>query len=67
MQVTRGHEGGMRRAALCSYNHNTQTFHRETIVRMPTKILDRMDRVDQVRFSLKTLSFFRSEQGATTK
>lgn len=52
----RGHEGGMRRAALCSYNHWTQTFHRETIVRMPTKVLDRMDRVDKFSFSLRSLS-----------
>ncbi|CAN8099553.1 unnamed protein product [Discula destructiva] len=49
-----GHEGGMRRAALCSYNHKTQTFHRETVVRMPTKVLDRMDRVDRFRFSLES-------------
>ncbi|KAF3763154.1 hypothetical protein M406DRAFT_73783 [Cryphonectria parasitica EP155] len=48
-----GHEGGMRRAALCSYNHGTQTFHRETVVRMPTKVLDRMDRVDRFRFSME--------------
>lgn len=46
----------MRRAALCSYNHWTQTFHRETIVRMPTKVLDRMDRVDKSSFSLRSLS-----------
>lgn len=49
-------QGSRRRDALCSYNHWTQTFHQETIVRMPTKVLDRMDRVDKSRFSLKSLS-----------
>jgi hypothetical protein len=47
-----GQEGGMRRALLCSYNYETQTFHRETVVRMPTKVLDRMDRVNKFRFSM---------------
>jgi hypothetical protein len=47
-----GHEGGMRRALLCSYDYMTQTFHRETVVRMPTKVLDRMDRIDKFRFSM---------------
>lgn len=50
-----GHEGGMRRALLCSYNYMTQTFHRETVVRMPTKVLDRMDRIDKFRFSMKNM------------
>jgi hypothetical protein len=47
-----GQEGGMRRALLCSYDYETQTFHRETVVRMPTKVLDRMDRVNKFRFSM---------------
>ena len=50
-----GHEGGMRRALLCSYNYKTQTFHRETVVRMPTKVLDRMDRIDKFRFSMTNM------------
>ncbi|CZR69076.1 uncharacterized protein PAC_18977 [Phialocephala subalpina] len=50
-----GHEGGMRRALLCSYDYTTQTFHRETVVRMPTKVLDRMDRIDKFRFSMKNM------------
>jgi hypothetical protein len=37
---------------LCSYDYETQTFHRETVVRMPTKVLDRMDRVNKFRFSM---------------
>jgi hypothetical protein len=50
-----GQEGGMRRALLCSYNHESQTFHRETVVRMPTKVLDRMDRVNKFRFSMASM------------
>ncbi|ORY14633.1 hypothetical protein BCR34DRAFT_598977 [Clohesyomyces aquaticus] len=62
-----GHEGGMRRTLLCSYNYKTQTFHRETVVRMPTKVLDRMDRVNKFRFSMTSLSppkeQFQSDKG----
>ncbi|KAI1351200.1 hypothetical protein F5Y01DRAFT_315056 [Xylaria sp. FL0043] len=50
-----GQEGGMRRVLLCSYNYSTQTFHRETVIRMPTKVLDRMDRVDRFRFSMANM------------
>jgi hypothetical protein len=50
-----GHEGGMRRALLCSYDYRTSTFHRETVIRMPTKVLDRMDRVDKFRFSMTSM------------
>lgn len=50
-----GQEGGMRRTLLCSYDYKTQTFHRETVVRMPTKVLDRMDRVNKFRFSMSNM------------
>ena len=50
-----GQEGGMRRVLLCSYDYTTQTFHRETVIRMPTKVLDRMDRVDRFRFSMANM------------
>ncbi|KAI0406826.1 hypothetical protein F4802DRAFT_77668 [Xylaria palmicola] len=50
-----GQEGGMRRVLLCSYDYMTQTFHKETVVRMPTKVLDRMDRVDRFRFSMMNM------------
>ncbi|KAH7401165.1 hypothetical protein DE146DRAFT_782230 [Phaeosphaeria sp. MPI-PUGE-AT-0046c] len=50
-----GQEGGMRRTLLCSYDYKTQTFHRETVVRMPTKVLDRMDRVNKFRFSMNNM------------
>jgi hypothetical protein len=50
-----GQEGGMQRVLLCSYDYRTQTFHRETVVRMPTKVLDRMDRVNKFRFSMTNM------------
>ncbi|KAI9745848.1 MAG: hypothetical protein M1818_000529 [Claussenomyces sp. TS43310] len=46
-----GAEGGMQRAVLCSYEWQTQTFKRDTVLRMKTKVLDRMFRVDKFRFS----------------
>lgn len=51
--VVLGREGGMRRAALCSYDWRRNTFAREQIVRLRTTVLDRMPRVDQFRFSLE--------------
>lgn len=42
-------EGGMQRAIACSYDWTTQTFYRETVLRMPTTSLNRMDRVPRVR------------------
>jgi hypothetical protein len=45
----------MRRVLLCSYDYKTQTFHRETVIRMPTKVLDRMDRVHKFRFSMANM------------
>ena len=48
-----GHEGGMQRAVLCSYDWKTQTYCRETVVRMKTLVLERMFRVDRFKFALK--------------
>jgi len=48
-----GSEGGMQRALLCSYDWRTQTFCRETVLRMKTVVLDRMSRVDRFRFALR--------------
>ncbi|KAI9659014.1 MAG: hypothetical protein M1821_001974 [Bathelium mastoideum] len=48
-----GQEGGMQRAVLCSYNWTTQTFVRETVLRVKTLVLDRMFRVDRFRFALR--------------
>jgi hypothetical protein len=47
-----GREGGMQRAVLCSYDWRTQTFCRETVLRMKTMAVDKMFRVDRFRFSL---------------
>jgi len=52
-----GHEGGMRRALLCSYNYETQTFHRESVLRTSTKVLDKMDRIEKFRFSMESMPF----------
>jgi hypothetical protein len=47
-----GSEGGLQRAVLCSYEWQTQTFKRDTVLRMKTMVLDRMSRIDRFRFSL---------------
>ncbi|KAI1123802.1 hypothetical protein F5Y10DRAFT_251074 [Nemania abortiva] len=60
-----GQEGGMRRVLLCSYDYSTQTFHRETVIRMPTKVLDRMDRVDKFRFSMANMRLGSSKNGSS--
>ena len=48
-----GSEGGMQRAIGCSYDWTTQTLYRETVMRMPTTVLDRMGRVPKFNFGLK--------------
>ncbi|KAL2270975.1 hypothetical protein VTJ83DRAFT_346 [Remersonia thermophila] len=48
-----GAEGGMQRAVACSYDFTTQTFHRETVLRMPTSSLNRMDRTPRFRFGMR--------------
>jgi hypothetical protein len=48
-----GSEGGMQRAVMCSYDWTTQTLYRETVLRMETKVLEKMSRVGRVRFGLK--------------
>lgn len=48
-----GQEGGMQRAALCSYDWKRNTFAREQVIRVKTTILDRMSRMDRFRFALK--------------
>ncbi|KAK0719313.1 hypothetical protein B0H67DRAFT_150126 [Lasiosphaeris hirsuta] len=47
-----GAEGGMQRAVACSYDFTRQTFYRETVLRMPTTSLNRMDRVSRLRFGM---------------
>ena len=48
-----GSEGGMQRAVGCSYDWTTGTLYRETVLRMPTTVLNRMDRVNKLKFGLK--------------
>ncbi|KAK8029308.1 hypothetical protein PG991_006364 [Apiospora marii] len=48
-----GQEGGMQRAALCSYDWKRNTFSREQVIRLKTAVLDRMSRMDRFRFSFK--------------
>ena len=46
-------EGGMQRAVMVSLDWKRQTLYRETVLRMPTMILERMWRVDRMRVGLK--------------
>jgi hypothetical protein len=43
----------MQRAVMCSYDWTTQTFYRETVLRMETKVLEKMSRIGRVRFGLR--------------
>ena len=48
-----GEEGGMQRALLCSEDWTTGTLYRETVLRMETRVWDRMDTMARVRLGLK--------------
>lgn len=50
-----GSEGGMQRAVGCSYDWETQTMYRETVLRMPTESLDKMARVPRFRMGVANL------------
>lgn len=45
-------EGGMQRALLCSLDWRTQTLVRETVIRVETTSLSKMDRVGRLQLSL---------------
>lgn len=62
-----GREGGMQRAVLCSYDWRTQTFCRETVLRMKTMVVEKMFRVDRFRFSLIDGQKFRADVEKATK
>ena len=51
-----GVEGGMQRALLCSYQWESQTLVRETVMRMETVILEKMMRVGRLRLGLRRAS-----------
>ena len=48
-----GAEGGMQRAMLCSYDSATNTFRRETVLRMETHVLNRMQRLSRFKFQFQ--------------
>ncbi|KAL9591844.1 MAG: hypothetical protein Q9179_007313, partial [Wetmoreana sp. 5 TL-2023] len=48
-----GAEGGMQRALLCSEDWKTGTLYRETVLRMETRVWDKMDTVARIRLGLK--------------
>ena len=48
-----GEEGGMQRALLCSYDWSTQTLYRESVMRMETVILEKIQRVGRLRLGLR--------------
>lgn len=43
----------MQRAVACSYDFTTQTMYRETVLRLPTTALNRMDRAPRVRVGFR--------------
>jgi hypothetical protein len=56
-----GREGGMQRAVMASYDSRTQTVYREAVLRMETRILSHMFRVNRFRFGFKRpMSAFRA-------
>jgi hypothetical protein len=50
--VIGGSEGGMKRALACSYDVTTGTLYRETVLRVPTQIVDKMFSLQRVRLGL---------------
>ena len=48
-----GEEGGMQRALLCSYDWSSQTWYRESVLRMETPVLEKFIRVGRLRLGLK--------------
>jgi hypothetical protein len=48
-----GEEGGMQRAIGVSYEWETATCYRETVMRMDTTMYERMSPVPRLRFGLK--------------
>jgi hypothetical protein len=57
-----GSEGGMKRAMLCSFDWKTNSFVRETVVRMKTMVIDKMSRVERFRFALSRKDTFQVEE-----
>jgi hypothetical protein len=51
--IVAGSEGGMQRALACSYDITTGTLFRETVLRVPSQIIDRMHALPRIRLGLK--------------
>ncbi|KAL3471447.1 hypothetical protein BJX99DRAFT_24620 [Aspergillus californicus] len=51
-----GSEGGMQRALLCSYDENSGCLYRETVLRVPNTMVEKMVRVDRFRLGLERAS-----------
>jgi len=48
-----GSEGGMQRAIGCSMDWTTNTLYKETVLRVPTHLLGRMDPLPRVKLGVK--------------
>lgn len=48
-----GSEGGMKRAIACSLDASTGTFYRETVLRIPSQSVERMDSLPRVRLGIR--------------
>ena len=47
-----GTEGGMERVLACSYDWTTSIFYKESVLRMPPKVLEFMHQLGRVRLGL---------------
>lgn len=59
-----GEERGMQRGLLCSYDWTTNTYHRETIIRLPGEFMEDMKQVENVQISLTPMSVRASSEGS---
>lgn len=51
--ILAGSEGGMQRAIGCSYDWATATLYRETVLRLETPVIDKMNRIPRVKIGFK--------------
>lgn len=62
-----GSEGGMKRALACSYDVSTGTLYRETVLRVPSQVVDKMHSLQRVRLGLKNPLGERDVTGVSLK
>ena len=48
-----GSEGGMQRAVGVSYDWESETFVKETVLRFPTTVIERMPRIPRAKLSFE--------------